>query len=225
MKKALPPVVIVLALLATAAYAEYHVQYASFPPLQRVVAREGASSLAELARPRQEPSLAGWPSEGAAGAPLTLVVYGDLTGPATRSLLERLQLLNGESSSGLLKLYFKPLVTWRDREEGNARFLLAEKLSCLAERAPERYFAFVRAAVENPFVSAGECDDPNGDDGGERGERLDELMLEARLYGLEGVSPRSYLGVGGRDNAIIDGVPGEEWFRRAISQKKLGVGS
>lgn len=140
---------------------------------------------------------------------VTLVAFLDRGEGSEAFLAEILPLLNGS------RYYPKYALSLGDYETQSSEYRIARNLACLNGSA---YFEAFDALFNNPgefFSLAPDCEEtPN----------LKRDIRELRELGTRGVTPKLFLGVMGRDNILIEGVPSEQHFRTSLRSVQTQVG-
>lgn len=206
------PVVGFLFLFLLAGSFLYTSAFAATPELKKRIVTERTGFLYDSFVARN-PEIEGRPAYGDPAAPLTLIFYGDVRESETRRFL----------NDYLAPLDAYPIrVIYKYHVRAEENLTIAQALACLAQEAPERFWEALLVANTTtpslPTVSFATCVE------GDPPTMLRRDILEVETFGMIGISPRIYLGVGGRENTVIDGLPSLDRLEQLINYKMLEVG-
>lgn len=181
------------------------------------------------------PSIKDQPYYGDAKAGITIVAFIDASSEASRDFIGKIfpLLKKDYFDSGIARFYHKPYISIRDIEERNGNFEASMTLECIKKIKKEEYYAvYINMLLKNitdgrrvaynhkiPVASYNKCMYGN-----EALKALYKNALEIESLGIIGIGQRFYIGIGGRDNTILDGVQPYEEFQQAIRQQEAKVG-
>lgn len=182
------------------------------------------------------PNIKGMPYYGDIEAGITFVSFTDINSDASRHFAEEIYpaLKKDYFDSGIMKFYHKPYITLQDIWERNSNFEASMILGCVKKIKKEKYYdAYFDMLLKNisdgrkiiyshniPINSYNECMYSD--------ETLKELYknaLEIEGLGMAGINQRFYIGIGGKDSIILDGVRQYEEFQQAIRQQEIKIGN
>ena len=181
------------------------------------------------------PSIKDQPYYGDAKSSITFVAFMDTRSESSRDFIGKIfpLLKKDYFDSGIARFYPKPYIGIRDIEERNGNFEASMILECIKKIKKEEYHAvYINMLMKNitdgrriayshkiPVASYNECMYSN-----EALKALYKDALEIESLGIVGIGQRFYIGVGGRDNTLLEGVQPYEEFQQAIRQQAIKVG-
>ncbi|MEM4259615.1 MAG: thioredoxin domain-containing protein [Candidatus Woesearchaeota archaeon] len=172
---------------------------------------------------------------GFSNASVTIVGYIDPTSAAGKYfIINYFPLLRSEFiNTGSVKFYPKYYVSEEDITNKNDNFIYSTYIFCVNKINKNKFFDFyfdtfqisekkyLNDLVVKHNISVNEikkCLD------NQSWNEIYEDAGEIRRFGMSGVSPRFYIGILGRDNKIIDGVPSYNTFKRIIRLQQFIIG-
>src|SRR3989338_4703990 len=181
------------------------------------------------------PDIKDMPYYGDIKAGITLIAFTDMNSKASKDFAGKIfpALKKDYFDSGIIKFYHKPYITLQDIEERNRNFEDSMMLECIKKIKKEEYYAaYINMLLKNitdgrkityahkiPVASYNECMYSN-----EALKMLYKNALEIESLGIVGINQRFYIGVGGKDNIILDGGQPYGKFQQAIKQQEIKVG-
>ena len=136
--------------------------------------------------------------------------------------------------TGKIRFYGKNYLTTQDFAQKSNKFLYAAYLMCIKSIKEEKYYPFyfdmfklkeigqISGLLAKYNLSKAMMDNCL------QGKNFNEMnmdILEVENFGTAGISPRFYIGIGGIDNVILDGVPDYSKFNRTIRQQEFSIGT
>ncbi len=180
------------------------------------------------------PSIQGRPFLGFPNASITVIIYADLSADYAKELFSGLvqQLRKDYVDAGKIRLYLKNHVSSADFGSKSDTFKYALALSCAAMLKPEALFDYAASLAgsgpEEILPSASVHSLPLGEFrqclNSSPPKELLEDVSETENFGMVGISPRVYIGIEGRGNTIIDGMPSYARLKRVIRQFQVQIG-
>ncbi len=175
------------------------------------------------------------PYYGQANASITIIAYIDPTKQSSSYFLsERLPQLKKEyMDTAKVKLYVKHYLLEQDISDNSLNYILTKYLTCIAQVEKEKYFDFffglfavsdakeISSLLKQHNISEQQV---NSCMATSDFAQLYEDLYEVEKFNIVGTSPRFYIGISGRDNRILDGVPAYDTFQRTIRQHQLVLG-
>lgn len=172
---------------------------------------------------------------GINNASITLIGYLDPTSESGRFFINNNfpQLKNEFIDTGSVKFYPKYYVTEEDITNKNDNFIYATYISCMEKADEKKYFDFyldtfqlqdksqLSGLIVKYNLSVSEFNDCLSNTSM---NEIYEDASEIRRFGMLGISPRFYVGIEGRDNRAIDGVPNYNSFKRVIKLYQFMLG-
>ena len=181
------------------------------------------------------PSIKDQPYYGDAKSSITFVAFMDTRSESSRDFIGKIfpLLKKDYFDLGIARFYPKPYISIRDIEEKNSNFEASMMLECIKKvKRDEYYEVYINMLMKNitdgrriaydheiPVASYNECMYSN-----EALKMLYKNALEIESLGIVGINQRFYIGVGGKDNIILDGVQPYGKFQQAIKQQEIKVG-
>ncbi|MBI1935198.1 thioredoxin domain-containing protein [Candidatus Woesearchaeota archaeon] len=138
-------------------------------------------------------------------------------------------------STGKAKFYAKYYITNDDIAAKNNKFIYAASLLCVSSLNSEAFYGLyfdalrlnvqndgIRSLLDKHKISKKEFDECiNNPD--MKDIKMDAAEVEN--FGIVGISPRFYIGLNGRSNIVIDGVPSYAKFRQAVREHEYTIGN
>ena len=133
-----------------------------------------------------------------------------------------------------IKFYSKHYLTMEDISQKSNKFLYAANLVCMQSIKKESSYSFyfdtpklnetgqLSALTEKYNISQkalNKC---------LRENNFNEIKMDAleiENFGISGMSPRFYIGIDGKDNTILNGIPKYSKFNRTIQQYEFSIGN
>ena len=182
------------------------------------------------------PDIKDMPYYGDIKAGITFAAFTDINSEASRHFAEEIYpaLKKDYFDSGIMKFYHKPYITLQDIEERNSNFKASMILECVKKIKKEKYYdVYFDMLLKNisdgrkiiyshkiPLNSYNECMYSY-----ETLKALYKNALEIEGLGMVGINQRFYMGIGGKDSIILDGVQQYEKFQQAIRQQEIKIGN
>ena len=133
-----------------------------------------------------------------------------------------------------VRYYYKHHATLQEYEEQTDKYRYALLTSCVATVNKERFVEFYESLFETPVANPQEGLKRAVGYGTQEGalrncldslpEALRSDIAEVELLGMVGVEPHIYVGINGKDNTIITGVPSVERMHRIIRTYEVRLG-
>ncbi|MBI3026849.1 hypothetical protein HYY70_01940 [Candidatus Woesearchaeota archaeon] len=172
---------------------------------------------------------------GSPNASITIIAFLDIGSDASKYFVNTVlpQLDEEFIMAGKVKFYPKHYLTSQDIIEKNDKFLYAANLLCVESLKKDVYYRFYFDLLNltglEEFKSIMEKFNITKEN---LSRCLQELSLdrlkidvsEVENFDILGINPRFYIGMHGRDNTIIDGVPSYTKLRRTIRQYEVLLG-
>ncbi|MBI2548321.1 thioredoxin domain-containing protein [Candidatus Woesearchaeota archaeon] len=174
---------------------------------------------------------------GSENASITLIVYLTPTSPASQTFMSVYlpQIEREYIATGKVKFTYKNYLTTRDIQEKSDTFLYAQAFSCLSRIYPEQYYplllevystgkrpedveSIVKTEDNTSTARFNECFN---------GEPLTDIlydMSEVENFGMSGILPRMYIGIQGRGNTLLNGLPTYEKMKKTIRDYQVRLG-
>ena len=182
------------------------------------------------------PNIRDLPYYGDAKASISFVAFTDTSSEISRGFIAKIfpLLKKDYFDSGIIRFYHKPYISISDIEEKNGNFKASMILECIKKIKKEEYYAvYTNMLLKNitdgsriayahniPVASYNECAYSN-----ETRKSLYNNALEIESLGMVGINQRFYIGIGGKDNIILDGVHQYVKFQQAIRQQEIKIGN
>lgn len=181
------------------------------------------------------PDINGRFSYGNQNASISIIVYTSARSDAFRVFMRDIfpGLETEFINTGKVNLYYKNHLTQDDIATQNENFVLAQALSCSGSMKKDKFFEFYMDLSEVSDLSAIPLmAEKHGVSSEEflncikRAEfrDLSTDAAEVEAFGMSGVNPRFYIGIKGRANTVIDGVPSYTKLRRTITDRQTAIG-
>ena len=181
-----------------------------------------------------EPSVEAENYYGNPNASITLIAFLDMNSEDSRRFTQEIFPIIKEEfiNTGKIKYYHNNYITLEDIKEENNRYIYAKALECIKVLKPKEYYNFYfdlmnSSQVKNLNILAKkykinntqfiECMD---------NMKFDEISQDAiESENLDsGVGQKFFIGIEGKDNTILSGIPSIERFRRDIKSYQLIIG-
>ncbi len=168
------------------------------------------------------------PYIGGSGAPITIAAYlAPGTESSTKFFSETLPPIRSEfADTGKARVYLRHFVTMDDYQGKTEIFIKSKKLDCIMRLAPENYALAFEQAADAAFGedSYGAPDEKLAQClGGPLSKTLLQDITETEHFG-GGVAPRMYVGIKGRGNSVIEGIPNPDSLRRKLQDYRILLG-
>jgi hypothetical protein len=184
--------------------------------------------------PFSKPNIIDFPFIGNENAEITVVVYIDSDSDRSRKFIEDIypQIYDEFIRTNIIRLYPKEYITSLDIEQNTSRYYAKIALKCVGEYSIDKYYAFFEEIFTgNDPVSSAKKNKISP-------SKLDECMVagesiknayvsaaEIESLGFVGINQRIYIGIEGRDNSIIDGIPDYDELKQVIRLQQLKIGN
>lgn len=226
------PSVIIIALIALNVYGIYRTEYAKKPIVKEKVNSKDFNYLYKLYI-SSTPNLEGRQYYGNGNASIKIIAFADMSSENSKEFISKIfpALKQDFIDTGKARFYHKHYITADDYKEKSKTYLNAKELQCMNFIDKEKYYTFYFDII------AGNQD--TGNLVNKHGipkqlfyycmekqnfEELLEDMSETENFGIVGVNPRFYIGIGDNDYTVVDGIPPYSKFKRVIRQYQLILG-
>ena len=226
-------VIIISAFLVTNAYGFYTKEYVSKPLLQEKVNTGNYAYLYDYFV-SATPNIAGRPYIGQDSAPITIIAYMSPDSETSNFFQQEIfPVLESEYlGTGKARLIYKTYVTTDDIDKKSDIFIKAAFLECVGQFKPAMYQEVWVKTLDTSAQQLGSLVDEFSFPKEEFTSCLDrgvfplivENALEIENFGMLGIEPRFYIGLNGRDNTVVDGIPSLARFKRTIRNYQLVIG-
>ncbi len=173
------------------------------------------------------------PYFGSPDAPITIIAYVDLDSDASRTFMRDIfpQLKKDYIDNGLVRYYPKFFLTVQDLEQKNERFIYVQYISCFLNQSKDYYGLYLgmfnlTGAGDLPALAERfniSFDDAKSCADNARFGYITEDMSEVENSGMS-LNPRLYIGIEGKGNTIIDGIPPYRKLTRTIKEQQILLG-
>lgn len=199
------------------------------------------------------PDITKRPWYGSENASITIIVYLTPTSSASKTFMKEYlpQLERDYITEGKVKLIYKNYLTSIDVQEKSDTFLYAQAFSCVSKIYPEQYYPLLVAMYntgEKPEKSETEKIEEEVEtmlqttmqttnnvstealsnfNGCLNGDPLTEPLYdlsEVENFGINGILPRIYIGINGRGNTLLNGLPKYEKIKKTIRDYQVRLG-
>ena len=168
-------------------------------------------------------------------ASITIIAFMDIDSEASRYFMKEIfpKIEQDYINTGKVRIYFKHYITVQDFQDKNNRFLYAHALSCVESANKESYYRFyfdlfkINGIEELKNLLDKHKIDKNSFDACIKQHNYKNIIVdmhETENFGISGITPRFYIGLDGRDNIILEGVPKYTKFKRTIKEYEVTVG-
>jgi len=182
------------------------------------------------------PDITNKPYYGSEDASITMIAFLDIDSEVSKNFIEGLFLIIKEDyiDNENLKYYPKNYLTLEDIEEQNNKFRYSMALLCVSKIKSERYYAFyfdifnidikdVKKLLIKHRIPRNIYDDCTKEQ-----ETLDQLYkdaLEIENLGMVGINQRFYIGIAGKDNTVLSGIPKYDKFQDTLRLYETRLGN
>jgi len=170
---------------------------------------------------------------GSSDAPITIIAYIDLQSDVSQEFISDIfpDLKKDYIDTGIARYYHKNFITIEDYQQKNERFIYAKYLICFIDQEKDYYrFYLDLFNVSNPDEILDLAENYNISDVGikecvkkEEFIEIIEDISEVENAGMS-LNPRFYIGLFGKDNIIIEGIPSYRKFIRSIKDNQILLG-
>lgn len=172
---------------------------------------------------------------GSQNASITIVAYADLDSQASRYFMSEIfpNIEKDFIKTGKARYYHKNHITFTDLNGKNGRFEQAASLVCAGKIKKDDYYNIYFDVFKMKNTSEikklllkyniSEYDIENC----LKNENLNSLRTDAaemENFGILGLNPVFYIGIGGKDNIIIQGTPGYAKFKQIFKEQEILLG-
>lgn len=173
------------------------------------------------------------PSYGSPNASVTLIAYLDINSESSKFFINEIfPKLNEEFiNTGKLRYYQKNYITEEDYRKKTNRFIYAKSLFCILEIDKDVYYDFYFDIIKKNHGIGFYAKKYNISNElltdcmvNQEYDVLMEDILEVKRFGILGIKQKFYIGIEGKDNKIVDGVPSYTRFQRLIKQHLFNIG-
>ena len=182
------------------------------------------------------PDIKDMPFYGDQDASVTIIAFLDIESETSKNFMNDIfiRIKKDYIDDGKVRYYHKNYITLEDIEEKNNRFVYSMALGCIKKIKKEEYypvyFEIFSIDIKDMQKLLEKQDIPIKDyqnciDGEDILDELYKNALEVKSLGAVGMNQRFYIGIMGRDNTILDGIPKYIRFQRAIRQHEIQVGN
>lgn len=133
---------------------------------------------------------------------------------------------------GILKFSARNYVTFEDIEEKSNNFRHSLLLTCAGKIKEENYYdvylGIFSGKNDNELISEYKIPINKLNDCMSDENTFDSLYkdaIELERLGILGINQRFYIGITGRDNLVLDGIPPYEKFREVIRKHEMQIGN
>ena len=222
------------AFMAVNIFVFYQREYASNPIIQQNISPFSTRYVYDF-YVSSTPNINGRSYYGSKNASITIIAFMDIGSEPSKYFIREMfpQIEHDYINAGEAKIYFKNYITAQDFQDKTERFLYAQALSCVESGKKESYYQFyfdlfdtngtkeLKNLLDKNTISRDRFDACiNKQD--YKNILID--MSETENFGIVGITPRFYIGLDGRDNSVIEGVPAYTKFKRAIKEYQITVG-
>ena len=172
---------------------------------------------------------------GSKNASITMVAFLDIGSNASRYFISKVfpKLKMEYIDKSKVRFYSKEYLIKDDVSGKSDKFIYAKSLSCVNQIKKDSYYEFyfnmfnlsdsgqISMLTDKYNIDSNlfkDCMDKLDF------ENIKEYYSEIENFGLVGIVPVFYIGINGRSNTILFGVPGFEKFNRTIRQFEVMVG-
>ena len=169
-------------------------------------------------------------------ASITIISYLDFDSEASKIFIKEIFPIIKKDyiDPGNLKYYNKNYITLEDIEEKNNNYLYSMAMLCVEKLAKTNYFNFyfdlfrydvdnIPELIKKYDISKKVYDECEGNENNLK--ELQRNALENENLGIIGVNQRFYIGIAGKDNTVLVGIPKYSKFQDSIRQYEVKIGN
>ena len=212
----------------------YHKEYSNNPIIKQNISTLNTGYIYDF-YVSANPNINGREYYGNKNASITITSFMDIDSEASRYFIKEIfpKIEQDYINTGEARIYFKNYITAQDFQDQNNRFLYAQALSCTEHSKKESYYQFyfdlfsINGTKElKNLVNKHNTDHGSFDACIKRQDYKNIIidMSETENFGISGITPRFYIGLDGRDNTVIEGVPTYTKFKRTIKEYEVTLG-
>jgi protein-disulfide isomerase len=229
--------VAILLFIGLSIYGFSRMEYTKKPVVEEKVAQQDTQYLYNF-YVSGTPTITNRAYYGAQNASITIIAYLDLHAPSTKKFFQDIypQIANEYINTGKAKLIIKNYITAEDVAGKTDTYAFAASLACVNRISPARYyevyFLFVNTTNTTNITAIPHVLEQAGIDQTAFGTCINqeafpevlEDVSEIDNFGMLGIAPRFYIGLDGKENTIIDGIPKYAKFKKTIREYQLIIG-
>jgi hypothetical protein len=182
------------------------------------------------------PDIKNRPYYGSEDASITMIAFLDIDSEISKNFIEGIfpRIKEDHIDNENLKYYHKNYITLEDIKEQNNNFRYSMALLCISKIKREKYYDFyfdifnidikdIQKLLRKYKIPRNKYDDCTKEQ-----ENLDQLYrdaLEIENLGMVGINQRFYIGISGRDNTVLSGIPKYDKFQNTIRQYEIQLGN
>ncbi len=181
-----------------------------------------------------EPNIDGRPYYGDADAQITMIMYIDPDSDVSRDFFSGIfkDIEKEYIDPGIVRFIHKNLVTIKDYDEKTDRYMYAKGILCAGSLTKndfyDVYFLALSSGTYRDFIEniKNHGSDMTSFEKCMAQKEFPELMediSEVENFGIS-LNPRIYVGVNGKDNTVIDGIPGLKKMKKIIRTYQIRKG-
>jgi|GEM_PF-2111783 len=222
----------ILIFLVITAYASYKMIYEDDHSMRDMIQSRNFSAIYDFYA-ASNPVIGGRSYYGYENASITMVGYLDPSSDSSRFFINEIfpQIEEDFISTGKIRFYNKNYITEDDIKKRNERFIYSQSQLCFRKLNAEKLYNFyfglfsieaadVLGLADRYGVSKDElyrCMEE------EEFEEIKQDIAETKTFRIAG-DPRFYIGLMGRDNTVLEGVPSYERLRKEIKDYQAMIG-
>lgn len=225
-------VIIVFVVLTISGFSK--TEYQKKPIIQEKIANKDTAYLYNF-YVSSKPVITTRPYYGNKNATITIAAYISIESSASRYFMTNIfpELKKEYIDTGKVKFYHKNYVTVQDQTDNTSNYIYAKSLLCVNFIDSTKYYPFYFDLFDLTNTSGIitllnkhniDIEKYSNCMKIQQFRELTEDMSEIENFGLQGMTPRYYMGVGGEDNTVIDGTPTYTKFKDTIRQYQTLIG-
>lgn len=183
-----------------------------------------------------KPNIQDSPYYGSKEASITIIAMLDIDSETSKNFIKDLfpRINDDYINKGNVRYYHKNYLTLEDVDEKNDNFMYSMALLCISKLDREKYYAFYFDIFDTEIkdipklLRKYKIPRNKYEDCVTEQENIDQLSrdaLEVENLGMVGLNQRFYIGIMGKDNAVLTGIPKYEKFQETIRQYQLQLGN
>ena len=183
-----------------------------------------------------KPNIQDSPYYGSKEASITIIALLDIDSETSKNFIKNIfpRLNEDYIDKGKVRYYHKNYLTLEDVEEKNENFVYSMALLCIHKLDREKYYDFYFDLFDTEIkdipklLRKYKIPRNKYEDCIKEQENIDQLsgdVLEVENLGTVGINQRFYIGIMGKYNSVLTGIPDYETFRETIRPYELQLGN
>ena len=163
------------------------------------------------------------------GGYITFIVYLDYTSNISFEFMNDIfpKLKKDYIDNGKIRFFHKPYITTDDIDKKDKNYQVAMFFDCIKNIDGGSYYTYLIKFYKDRtlnYTNKSNIEELKSCMYGKPTHTILEAASEYENFGMAGIMPRIYIGIMGRENTIIEGIPKYTTFQRRIRDHQLILG-